>query len=171
MSMEQEESTKRSLVTSLAVLLVIVVIVGGVVALTRGGSSSDNSQAGTNTTETTPTQETTDSQQPSSNQADGEYQDGSYTATGTYNSPGGRESITVNVTLDDGKVTNTSATGNPSDSTAHDFQNEFIKAYKSLVVGKDIDSIRLSQVSGSSLTSQGFNAALSQIKSQAQSDS
>lgn len=171
--MEQEDSSKKNLVTSLAVLVVIVIIVGGVVVLTRGGGETNNQETSDVTMPSSQTtSDTVDNPNaPVSNNTDGSYNDGTYTATGTYNSPGGRESISITVTLDDGKVIDTSATSRPSDSTARDFQNEFIKAYKQLVVGKDIDSIRLSQVSGSSLTSQGFNAALSQIKNQAKSQS
>ena len=47
-------------------------------------------------------------------------------------------------------------------------EQQFIDGYKSLVVGKDISSISLNRVSGSSLTSQGFNSAIQKIKSQAQ---
>jgi hypothetical protein len=64
-------------------------------------------------------------------------------------------------------VTDTSAISGANDSDARDFQSQFIGGYKKLVVGKKIDSIRLSHVSGSSLTSQGFNDAIGQIKSQA----
>jgi hypothetical protein len=69
--------------------------------------------------------------------------------------------------LQNGVITGTSATGGANDPEASQYQSQFISGYKSLVVGKSIDSVSLSRVSGSSLTSQGFNNALQQIKNQA----
>jgi uncharacterized protein with FMN-binding domain len=95
------------------------------------------------------------------------YKDGTYTATGTYQSPGGTERITFSVTLKDGKITDTSATPGSTNPTGQNFQSEFASGYKAQVVGKSIDDVNVSHVSGSSLTSQGFNDAITQIKSQA----
>jgi hypothetical protein len=41
--------------------------------------------------------------------------------------------------------------------------------YKQYVVGKKIDEVQLTKVSGSSLTPQGFNDALAKIKAEAKS--
>lgn len=95
------------------------------------------------------------------------FKDGTYSATGTYNTPGGQESITVSLTVDDGKVTNTSATASGNDNNSKQYQSMFIANYKSQVVGKSLEDISLSRVSGSSLTSGGFNKAVSDIESQA----
>jgi uncharacterized protein with FMN-binding domain len=157
-----ESEGKKDLKTTLAVLVVIVLIVVGVIALTRKKPAADNA--------TSSTPETTQTSEPSNTNTQttaGAYKDGSYSATGKYTSPGGRESITVKVTLQDGKVTDTSAESGATNRDAQEFQSEFIGAYKQFVVGKNIDDIKLSRVSGSSLTSGGFNAALDQIKSQA----
>lgn len=97
------------------------------------------------------------------------YNDGSYTAGGTYRSPGGNESIEVSVTLKDGSVVSTKATSKATGREGEEYQQKFISSYATLVVGKSLDSINLSRVSGSSLTSQGFNSALTQIKAQAKS--
>lgn len=43
----------------------------------------------------------------------------------------------------------------------------FKSGVSSLTVGKDIDDVKLSRVSGSSLTSTGFNSALDTIKTEA----
>ena len=73
------------------------------------------------------------------------------------------------MTLKDGAVTETSATSGAIDDEGKEYQSDFIAGYKQQVVGKKVDTISLSRVSGSSLTSQGFNNALKQIETQAQS--
>jgi len=95
------------------------------------------------------------------------YKDGTYDATGSYISPGGKESIQLTVTLKDGIITDTSLIENATDRDAKDYQAQFATGYKTLVVGKNIDRVALSRVAGSSLTSNGFNDALDQIKSDA----
>jgi uncharacterized protein with FMN-binding domain len=96
------------------------------------------------------------------------YKDGTYTATGSYSSPGGTESIKVTLTIANDTVTAASVTGDAKDSDSKEYQDMFIRNYKDQVVGRSVDSISLSRVSGSSLTSDGFNDALKQIKSAAQ---
>jgi uncharacterized protein with FMN-binding domain len=96
-----------------------------------------------------------------------DYKNGSYSATGSYNSPGGTEHISVTLTLQNDAVSSVSVTTQPASPTSKEYQAKFTGGFKGLVVGKDIDTIALSRVSGSSLTSQGFNRALEQIKQQA----
>jgi hypothetical protein len=95
------------------------------------------------------------------------FKDGSYMATGSYESPGGNEHITVHVTLKGGVVTTTSADSGAEDPEAHEYQSMFIGGYASQIVGKPITAVHLSRVSGSSLTSQGFNDAINQIENEA----
>ncbi len=95
------------------------------------------------------------------------YKDGIYSATGSYMSPGGKDDIDVTVTLKDNIITDTTAIAKPGDDVSKKFMKEFTDNYKSLVVGKSITSVRLDKVSGSSLTSIGFNDAISKIKQQA----
>lgn len=96
------------------------------------------------------------------------YKDGTYTATGSYRTPEGSEQVTVTLSLKDGVVTDSSTTF--AAAQAHEskqYQSQFSSGYKQYVVGKNIDEVSLSRVSGSSLTPKGFNAALEQIKTQA----
>lgn len=146
-------------------LVAIVAVIGGAAALRNMGD--DNQVAVTSTA--TPTTATDNSGQTagSATSANSAYQNGSFSATGTYKSPAGAESITVNITLKDSVIANTTATAQTTDSTSRMYQNEFLNGYKSMVVGKNIDEVSLSKVSGSSLTSAGFNDALSQIKTKA----
>lgn len=99
--------------------------------------------------------------------AAGGYKDGSYAADGSYSSPGGTESISVSVTIASGVVTAVTVTPKATSGNAAEYQKQFASGISSEVVGKNIDSISVSRVSGSSLTSSGFNSALETIKSEA----
>ncbi len=98
---------------------------------------------------------------------DASYKDGSYTADGSYNAPSGTESITVEVTLADDKITEITVTPHATDPTAKGHQAEFVGGIADQVVGKDIDTLNVTKVSGSSLTSGGFKIAIEAIKEQA----
>ncbi len=93
--------------------------------------------------------------------------DGTYTATGSYMSPGGEDQVTVTLTIAKDIVTDVSVTPGAQDRTSQRYQQRFIAGYKQYVVGKNIASLNLGVISGSSLTPIGFNAALTQIKAQA----
>ena len=95
------------------------------------------------------------------------YKDGTYTATGTYAVPEGSEQITVTLTVTNDIVVESSVVNDANEGDSRKYQSRFANSYKVQVVGKDIDDIRLSRVSGSSLTPNGFNAALAKIKTQA----
>lgn len=97
------------------------------------------------------------------------YKDGTYTAEGAYLSPGGDESIVVSITVAHDTISDSTVQSGANDPTAIQYQADFINNYKPFVVGKPLNSVHVSVVSGSSLTSQGFNNALDQIKRQAKS--
>ena len=97
------------------------------------------------------------------------YKDGTYIASGTYNTPEGKtETIAVSVTLKNDVIVDSRVT--PTTSNDHEsqrYQKQFIAGYKQLVTGKKITSVNLSVVSGSSLTSSGWNSAVARIEAQA----
>ena len=95
------------------------------------------------------------------------YKDGTYTATGSYMSPGGNEQITVTITLANDIITSSSVTAGAYDHTSLRYQDMFISGYKQYVTGQNIANVNLTYVSGSSLTPAGFNSALAQIKAAA----
>ena len=95
------------------------------------------------------------------------YKDGTYTEDGDYTSPGGPQSVTVKLTLAGDKVTAVTVTGHATDPTAKSYQAQFVDGISAVVVGKDVDTLNVSRVAGSSLTSGGFNAALKAIKAEA----
>ena len=96
------------------------------------------------------------------------YTDGEYRATGSYSTPGGQESVAVSLTLANDVVTAVSVEGSAQGGSSQRYQSEFIANIASQVVGVAVDELNVSKVAGSSLTSAGFNAALSQILATAQ---
>lgn len=96
-----------------------------------------------------------------------EYEDGIYTATGGYVAPSGSEEIVVELTLEDDIVTAVAVTPQATDPNAKSFQGMFASGIAAEIIGQDIDTLNVSRVGGSSLTSGGFNDALEQIKAQA----
>lgn len=122
--------------------------------------------------ETTPTSESTgtsSASQPAtpSTATNSQYKDGTYTATGSYATPGGKESIDLEVRLVNDTVQSVELTQKAMTGEAKEYQARFASGYKSVVVGKSIDEVSLSRVAGSSLTSTGFNNAIDQIKNDA----
>jgi uncharacterized protein with FMN-binding domain len=97
----------------------------------------------------------------------GTYSDGSYTEEGSYQSPNGLESVEVTLTLADNTVTDVEVVGNGTNPNTKQFQGLFIGGIAEEVVGKNIDELSVDKVAGSSLTSGGFNDAVSKIKADA----
>lgn len=156
------DSKRNQALSGVVVLVIIAVVVVAAVMLNKPS---------TNTAVATPTDAVKTNATSSSTVSDSSatYKDGTYTAAGSYTSPGGTEKINVTVTLKNGVIASTSAVSGAIDQEGQEFQSAFISGYQTQVVGKKVSEVKLSRVSGSSLTSQGFNAALTQIKSQAQS--
>ncbi|MDX2025756.1 hypothetical protein [Microcella sp.] len=98
---------------------------------------------------------------------DASYRDGVYQANGPYESPNGAENIIVVIELENDIVTDVEITVNPNNPTTADFQGQFADGIGDLVIGEDIDSLNVTVVAGSSLTSNGFREALKAIKADA----
>ncbi len=64
-------------------------------------------------------------------------------------------------------ITAVEVVGEATDPQAKIHQGEFIGGIGAIVVGKDIDSIQVDKVGGSSLTSGGFTKAVEEIKADA----
>jgi uncharacterized protein with FMN-binding domain len=99
---------------------------------------------------------------------DGTYADGTYTAEGSYSTPGGEESIQVELTVADDVVTDVTVTPQASGGNAARFQDEFASGIADEVVGAELADLSVDKVSGSSLTGDGFNAALDAIRADAE---
>jgi uncharacterized protein with FMN-binding domain len=101
------------------------------------------------------------------NSPTGNYKNGSYNAIGAYTSPGGEEAIDVKLKLENSIITEAEVITKATIPASINFQETFAKEFKQYVVGKNIDEVQLDVVSGASLTSKGFNAALELIKQDA----
>jgi hypothetical protein len=95
------------------------------------------------------------------------YKDGTYTAVGEYKSPAGAEEIGVTVTLKNDIIVDVTVEPKATVAISKRMQADFAANYKTLVVGKNIAEVKLTKVSGSSLTPAGFNDALVKIMAQA----
>ena len=159
---------KKKLNPAIAALIVIVLV--GIVATAAIVINNANKTTDTPATINSTTQTSSDTSGDTSGSESTDtstYKDGTYSATGSYVSPGGRESIGLTVTIKDGIITDTQLEKNATDQDAEEYQELFADNYKTLVVGKSVDEVSLSRVAGSSLTSLGFNNALTQIKEDA----
>lgn len=101
------------------------------------------------------------------NDTSASYADGTYSAEGDYVSPAGPSKVGVEITLEGDVVTAVTVTPLSTDSTAKGFQTQFADGIAAEVVGKDIDTLSVSRVGGSSLTSGGFADAVATIKAEA----
>ena len=99
--------------------------------------------------------------------AEPEYVDGTYTATGSYESPAGPETVGVSITLEDGMVMGVEVTPEATNPASQKFQTQFASGVADVVMGKPIEGLTVDAVSGSSLTPEGFNAALVEIAADA----
>lgn len=127
-----------------------------------GGTESSTGTSATDTGAAATDDVTTDT-----DTGDSSYVDGDYSAEGSYQSPGGSETIGVSITIEDDVVTAVTVTPEADRSDSIKYQTAFASGIADEVVGKAIDELSVSVVAGSSLTSEGFNAALESIKADA----
>lgn len=95
------------------------------------------------------------------------YKDGEYSVVGDYKSPAGPEEIDVKVTLKGDVISAIDVTPKAENEISKKKQANFADNYKPYVFGKKIDEVKLDKISGASLTTGGFNAALEKVKTQA----
>jgi hypothetical protein len=137
-------------------------------ALELAPNNEDTSATTTSSTSTstsvTPTGETPVAATDNKNK----YKNGTYTATGMYTSPAGREEVVITLVIKDDVVVGGTFVGKASNPSSVKNQGLFKEGFNQYVVGKNIDSIGLQVVNGSSLTPKGFMDALAKIKVQAQ---
>ena len=138
--------------TTLAALSLAGTLAGCATATTSGTTSSDASSSSSSS---------------SSGTTASTYKDGTYSATASYQSPGGNENIDVTLTLKDSVITAVKSTVDGTDPDELHYQGEFDKGIAAVVVGKKLDDIQVDKVGGSSLTSEGFNNAVEKIKTSA----
>lgn len=149
----------RKKTTSLVILIATVLLIAGAMVIANNTKKDTTTISKPSTTKTSTSTTNTNSET---------FKQGTYSATGQYQSPGGKEKIKISLTIQaDGTVTATDAQSQAVSGDGQEFQQKFISGYKAKVVGKKINNINLDQVSGSSLTPTGFNDAVSKIQDQA----
>jgi hypothetical protein len=93
------------------------------------------------------------------------YKNGSYSAVGTFTAPGVTNHLNVSITIANDVVTGSTVTVPAgTDPTSRNYDNDFVANYKSYVTGKPLADLNLYRVSSASLTPNGFNDALAQIR-------
>ncbi|WP_411700044.1 FMN-binding protein [Conyzicola sp.] len=145
-------------------ILTGLTLVGALAGCSTAADGDTTTDSGTGTTESTTAPDTADGATTT-----GSYTDGEYTESAEYQSPNGTEEVTVTVTLADGVITAVESVGDGDNPNSKRYQTEFADGIADVVVGKNIDDISVDKVAGSSLTSDGFNAAIEKIKADAAS--
>lgn len=162
---QTQTAPKKGNTAKLAVAAVVVVLL---IVVSVIGFNAMNSKK---TTTTDTTNKAPDAMQAAGTQTPNAsaYKNGTYTQVGDYVSPGGPETIKVTVTLTDGKITDAVVEPQAFRPISKEKQADFTANFKPFVIGKNIDEVMLTKVSGSSLTPKGFNDALNKIKTEAKS--
>ena len=148
-------TTSRATIATLAGLTLVGALAGCAATAEPTAAPSEEPTTESTPDTTTPTEST------------GAYTDGTYTESGSYQSPDGTETLDVTVTLEGDVVTELTVVGHGDNPDSQHYQGEFIGGINSEVVGKSIDDISVSKVAGSSLSSGGFMTAVAAIKADA----
>ncbi|HEX4059210.1 MAG TPA: hypothetical protein VHX87_12960 [Galbitalea sp.] len=156
---------KSALATAVGSSLMGAMLVGalaGCASTTSTGTTGSDSTTsdGTSTSSTSAT---------GTSDVSSTYKDGTYSADGSYSSPDGQEEIAVTLTVKSNTVTAVSVTSVSANGEGRQYQAIFESGISSVVVGRELATLSVSNVAGSSLTSQGFNAALATIRADAKS--
>lgn len=160
--MEESNSPNKAII-AIVVVVLLLFAAGATMVLTSKPSTQDSSAE---VASDLPLESS--SEETSTASSNAEVKDGTYSATGSYRTPGGAERIGVEVTIADGIVSEVDLTEMGQSGESQEYQSRFASGYKSQVVGKKISEIKLDRVAGSSLTSGGFNDAINDIAKQAQ---
>jgi uncharacterized protein with FMN-binding domain len=134
---------------------------------TAGSDSADTTTTAPSSAASEPATASTGAATGDAAAADSAYADGTYDAEGAYTSPGGNETVGVELTLEGGVVTAVTVTPQSENPTGEQYQERFASGISGEVVGVPLDELDVSVVSGSSLTSGGFNDAVETIKADA----
>ena len=136
-------------------------------AATADAADTDASTAPSTEVSTQPSAEASAAPSSDAGASASVYSDGTYTASGAYQTPSTVEEIEVTITLEGDIITAVEVVGDPSVPESRENQAKFIGGIADAVVGQKIDDIEVTKVAGSSLTSGGFNKALEEIRSEA----
>lgn len=163
--MDEQKKSSPLVATSIIVLVLVIAAFGAFIYM-KQPATVETPITSTPTPAELPTPAPTPT--PTTNPTSYLYKDGTYSSTGTYTSPAGAENIGLTITLKNDVITDVQFVSKATFPESKRFQTIFGDNYRPLVVGKKIQDVTLSKVSGSSLTSKGFNDALAKIKASAQ---
>lgn len=166
--MEESNTPNKGIIAIVVVALLVFAATATIVMTSRPQTQDAATTQASDLPTTAGATTSTASENTTSPTSNGLFTDGTYSATGSYQTPGGIEKIGVKVTINNGVVTTASITEQGSTGESQEFQARFESGFESQVVGKKVSEIKLSRVAGSSLTPIGFNAAISDIAKQAQ---
>ncbi len=155
--MEDQKQGNGAMLWVVAVVVVALLAFGGYKYMNKSSSTNAEIPLVNNVDTTVPVATTPGSV----------YKNGTYSVTGSYVSPGGNEDLPVTVTLNGDLISDVNVTVGATRKESVYWQEKFIADYKILVVGKKINEVKLTKVSGSSLTPKGFMDALAKIETQA----
>ncbi len=162
--MESSNSPNKAIIGIIVVALIAIAATAVIVVSANSSKQEPSEEAAASVSPSTSPSTSTEATASAS-----EFKDGTYSADGSYQTPGGRESIGVTVTLKSGVITYATVEQHATAGEAEEYQSKFAGAFRSQVVGKKIDEVSLSRIAGSSLTPNGFNNAITEIESKAQS--
>ncbi len=169
--MEPEQNSTTSMIKKMSLGALTLALIAGIsIYLSQEKSKKEEiSDEGVVVEETTPAPTTPAQSQQTVTQTvtASDYKDGVYAANGSYTSPAGKESVSVSLTLSGDIITAATFSGTAENPASKNWQAAFSKGFTQVVVGKDIDSLALSVVNGSSLTPKGFMEGVATIKTEA----
>ncbi len=161
------ETSKTPNKAIIALIVVVLLVAAATVVIVLSSNKSTTDSASTSETATDLPTNASSTDEGAGGTGSGVFKDGTYSSTGSYQTPGGQESIGVKITLTDGVISDASVTQQGHTGEAKQFQSQFVSGYKSQVIGKKVTEVDLNRVAGSSLTPNGFNSALDDIEKQA----
>jgi hypothetical protein len=171
----QTQKSNSMIMGGIAVVVIALLAVG---AFALKPSETPTPSASTNPTASTTVQASSvpstapasaASSTPSTQNGQDKLKVSTYEVDGNYTSPAGPESIGVKITLEGNIIKDSEVTVRSQHPISKQKQEAFAANYKTLVVGKNINDVKLDKVAGSSLTTKGFNDALEKVKEEAQS--
>lgn len=133
----------------------------GLLAVGLAGCTAADASPGSSSAAAAPSAST------ASSGASAAFKDGTYTELGRYTSPGGPSAVDVTLTLQSGVVKAVKVVPKAENPTAAGYESQFASGVGSKVVGKRLTELDVTVVSGSSLTSRGFDAAVQAIQAKA----
>ncbi len=134
----------------------------GTNSTTTPTSSSAPVSSGTSNSSSSSTSSST-----SSSSSTTSYKDGSYTASSSYYVPHGTNTISATVTVSNGKITAVTTNDNYTDNESAMYIDSFESSVSSSAVGTSLADASFSRIGGASLTTEGFNNVLDEIRTQA----